>query len=118
MPGDHYNCPIGSYTHNIPLPPDRAPELDRTLGLMADIGYVKMEEVPGIPRLAETPGVIIYAPLGSAPVAPDAVLIAGRPGRLMILHEAARRAGVDVQAPLFGRPTCMAIPASQTMGVV
>ena len=24
VPGDHYNCPIGSYTHNIPLPPDRS----------------------------------------------------------------------------------------------
>ena len=34
-PQDHYNCPIGSYTHNIPLPPERAAELDQTLGLMA-----------------------------------------------------------------------------------
>ena len=22
VPADHYNCPIGAYTHNIPLPPD------------------------------------------------------------------------------------------------
>jgi hypothetical protein len=52
VPGDHYNCPIGSYTHHIPLPPDRVQELDQTLSLMAGIGYVRMEEVPGIPRLA------------------------------------------------------------------
>src|SRR5689334_5751495 len=32
--GDHHNCPIGAYTHHIPLPPDRAPELEQTLGLM------------------------------------------------------------------------------------
>jgi uncharacterized protein (DUF169 family) len=31
----------------------------------------------------------------------------------MLLHEAASRAGISVQ-PLFGRPTCMAIPAAMT----
>src|SRR5512138_1416389 len=48
VPGDHYDCPIGSYTHNIPLPSDRANELGDTLGLMADVGYLRMEEVSGI----------------------------------------------------------------------
>ena len=24
VPSDHYNCAIGSHTHNIPLPPERA----------------------------------------------------------------------------------------------
>ena len=76
-------------------------------GLMATIGYIKMEEVPGIPRLAEPPGVVVYAPLGDVPVDPDVVLFAGRPGRVMLLQEAALRAGVRAQAPLLGRPTCM-----------
>ena len=53
VPSDHYNCPVGSYTHNIALPPEREAELNGTLGLMVDIGYIKMEEVPGIPRLHE-----------------------------------------------------------------
>src|SRR5262245_57036844 len=57
---DHHNCPVGSYTHNIPLPVERAPELEQTLGLMTELGYLKMEEVPGIPRLARTPNVIVY----------------------------------------------------------
>src|SRR5574342_1432824 len=48
VPSDHYNCPVGSYTHNIALPQDRAQELDQTLTLMAAIGYLKMAEVPGI----------------------------------------------------------------------
>jgi hypothetical protein len=39
--GDHYNCPIGSYTHNLALPPDRAPELEQTLSFMTSIGYLK-----------------------------------------------------------------------------
>jgi len=116
VPGDHYNCPVGSYTHNIPLPPDREHELPQTLSLMTEIGYLKMEEVPGIARLAKTPGVIIYAPLGDTPVEPDAVILAGRPGGLMLLHEAATRSSIDVQ-PLFGRPTCMAIPAAMSQSI-
>ena len=118
VPGDHYNCPIGSYTHNIALPPERAPELDQTLSLMAKIGYIKMEEVPGIPRLSQPPGAVVYAPLGDTPVEPDVVLFTGRPGRVMLLQEAALRAGVRAQAPLLGRPTCMALPAALAYGVV
>ncbi len=117
VPGDHYNCPIGSYTHNIPLPPEREPELMQTLSMMTGIGYIRMEEVPSIPRLAASPGVVVYAPLGETPVEPDAVVVTGEPGRLMLLHEAAARSGIGVQ-PLFGRPTCMAVPASVTQSVV
>jgi uncharacterized protein (DUF169 family) len=112
VPEDHYNCPVGSYTHNIPLPPDRQPELEQTLGLMAGIGYLRMEEVPGIPRLPCTPGAVIYAPLGKTPVDPEVVLIAGRPASIMLLQEAALRAGVLANLPLLARPTCMAIPAA------
>src|SRR5579871_113669 len=95
VPGDHYNCPIGSYTHNIALPPDRAPELEQTLTLMGTLGYVKMAEVPGIPRLPEQPGAVLYAPLSETPVDPDVVIFSGRPARLMLLGEAAIRAGVS-----------------------
>jgi uncharacterized protein (DUF169 family) len=118
VPADHHNCPIGSYTHNIPLPPDRATELPQTLTLMTELGYLKMDEVPGIPRLAQTPGVVIYAPLAESPVDPDVVLVAGRPGRVMLLQEAALRAGISAPAPLLGRPTCMALPASIAHGVI
>jgi uncharacterized protein (DUF169 family) len=116
-PADHHNCPIGSYTHNIPLPPAREPELMQTLSLMAEIGYIRMEEVAGIPRVPASPGTVIYAPLGETPMAPDAVLVSGPPGRLMLLHEAATRSGVPMQ-PLFGRPTCMAIPAAMGNAMV
>ena len=118
VPRDHYNCPIGAYTHNLSLPPDRARDLDQTLSFMTGIDYIRMEEVPGIPRLARPPEVVVYAPLGDTPGDPDVVLFAGRPGRLMILQEAALRAGVVVQAPLLGRPTCMALPAALAGGVV
>lgn len=118
VPNDHYNCPIGSYTHNLPLPPHRAHELDQTLSFMAGVGYIKMEDVPGISRLTQPPGVVIYAPLGDTPVEPDVVVFSGRPGRVMLLQEAAGRAGVDAKVPLLGRPTCMALPAALAHGVV
>jgi uncharacterized protein (DUF169 family) len=117
VPADHANCAIGGYTHNIPLPPERAAELDGTLGFMAGLGYVRREEVPAIPRLAATPGAVVYAPLGETPVDPDVVLVAGRPGRLMWLYEAAVRAGVTPRLPLLGRPTCMVLPAALAGGV-
>ncbi len=118
VPGDHYNCPIGSYTHNIPLPEDRAHELDQTLALMTDIGYLETAEVPGIPRLPRSPGAVVYAPLAEMPVDPDVVLFSGPPGRVMLLQEAAARAGVGGQAPLLGRPTCAALPAALAHGAV
>jgi uncharacterized protein (DUF169 family) len=100
---DHHNCPIGGYTHNVPLPDDRAKDLEQTLGLMVGLGYVRMEEVPGIPRLPKTPGAVVYAPLGD---------------RVMLLLEAAGRAGVATQPGLLGRPTCMALPAALGGGAV
>lgn len=78
---DHYNCAVGSHTHNIPLPPERAKELEQTLSFMADISYIKMEEVPGIPQLAKMPGAVVYSPLGDAPVDPDVVIFAARQRR-------------------------------------
>jgi hypothetical protein len=49
---------------------------------------------------------------------PGVVLFAGRPGGVMLLQEAAVRAGVGAQVPLFGRPTCLALPAALAHGVV
>jgi uncharacterized protein (DUF169 family) len=118
VPGDHFNCPIGSYTHGLTLPPARASELEQTLTLMAGLGYVRMEEVPAIPCLPRPPAAVVYAPLGEAPVAPDVAVLADLPGRLMLVHEAAMRAGVASGLPLLGRPTCMALPASLAHGSV
>ena len=115
-PEDHYNCPIGSYTHHIPLPKAREGELTATLSLMTDIGYLRLAEVPEVPRLSKTPAATIYAPLGKTPVDPDAIIVTGTPGGLMLLHEAAARAGATPTS-LLGRPTCMAIPAALASGL-
>lgn len=118
VPSDHYNCAVGSHTHNIPLPPERAKELEQTLSFMTDIGYIKMEEVPGIPQLAMMPGAVVYSPLGDTPVDPDVVIFAGPAAQIMLLQEAVHRAGRTAQFPMLGRPTCMAIPAAMAKGAV
>ncbi len=117
VPSDHYSCPIGSYTHGLDLPADRAGELTGVLGYMAEIGYVKMEEVPSIPRWAGGTGAVVYARLGEAPIAPDVVVLAVRPGAAMLLGEAARAAGCASSLPPLPRPTCMAIPAAAGQGM-
>ena len=118
VPSDHYNCAIGAYTHGMPLPTERAQELETTLGFMAGIGYVRQEEVSGIPTLQSTPAAVVYAPLGDTPVDPDVVLFWGAASRVMLLQEAARRAGIASGLSTFGRPTCMAVPASLALGMV
>jgi len=117
-PSDHYNCPVGSYTHNIALPEDRAQDLPSILGTMTSLGYLKMEEVPEIPVLPKPPKNILFAPLGDTAVDPDVVLFVATASKLMLLEEAALRAGVASKLPLLPRPTCMAIPAALEHGMV
>ena len=85
---------------------------------MFDLGYVKPEEVPQIPRLPKTPVAILYSPLGDSPVDPDVVLFACKPSAAMLLNEAAGRAGVASGMPALGRPTCMALPATMAHGSI
>ena len=118
VPEDHFNCAVGAYTHNIALSAEREQETGVTLKMMFDLGYVKPEELPQIPRLTKSPAVVVYSPLGQAPVAPDVVLFTCRPRFAMLLNEAANRAGVASGASVLGRPTCMALPASLQHGAV
>lgn len=115
--GDHLNCPVGGYTHNA-LPAERMPELQDALKLMTGIGYVRMEEIPGVFQMPKAAATVVYAPLGDTPLPPDVVLAAGKPLGVMLLSEAATRAGAMSSLPLLGRPTCMAIPAAIAHGAV
>jgi len=118
LPENHFNCAVGAYTHNIALSPEREKETEQTLKMMFDLGYVKPEEVPEIPRLAKPPAAILYAPLGDSQAQPDVVLFALQPAQAMLLNEAAGRAGVGSGAPALGRPTCMALPAALEHGTI
>lgn len=116
LPADHYNCPVGAYTHNVDLPADRAHELPDVLGVMASLGYLNMDEVPAIPRWRASPGAIVYARLAEAPVAPDVVVLSVRPHAAMLLGEAARAEGASAGIEPLPRPTCMALPAAAAHG--
>src|SRR5207344_1989170 len=83
LPADHFNCAVGAYTHNIALSPEREKETEQTLQLMFGVGYIRPEDVPGIPRLKKTPVATVYAPLGAAPLEPSVVLFACRPSAAM-----------------------------------
>ncbi|HSE02772.1 MAG TPA: DUF169 domain-containing protein [Methylomirabilota bacterium] len=108
---DHYNCPVGSYTHGVTLPPERARELEDVVGTMVGLQYIRMEEVGALPRRAEPLRVAVYAPLSEAPVPPDVVMVRGRARQIMLVAEAARAAGLAGDTAAMGRPACAMIPA-------
>ena len=111
VPTDHFNCAVGPYTHAIDLPPERAEELNQTLGLMVDNGYIEMAEVPAIPRLDRAPACVAYGPADAAGFAPQVVLLTANPAQAMLIYEAALRIGAAA-APtnLLGRPSCAVLP--------
>jgi uncharacterized protein (DUF169 family) len=118
VPADHFNCAVGAYTHKIQLPPERVQETETTLGMMFNLGYVRPEEVPGIPQLSKEPAAVVFAPLGDAPVAPSVVIFSCKAPAAMLLNEASIRAGASSTMPLLGRPSCMALPAALASGTV
>jgi uncharacterized protein (DUF169 family) len=109
---DHHNCPVGSFTHGITLPPERARELEDVVGTMVGLQYIRMEEVGALPRRAAPFGVAVYGPLAQAPAPPDVVLVRGRARQIMLVAEAARAAGLAGDTAAMGRPACAMIPAA------
>ncbi len=117
VPEDHLNCAVGSYTHQIDLPPARAHELMDTVHFMVEKRYLDPSEVPGIPRLASSPAVVSYAPVDEARFAPDVVVVAARPGQAMLLYEAALKAGAaEPLMATLGRPGCAILPLTAERG--
>jgi len=111
VPADHYNCAVGSYTHNIALPADRAQELEGTIGFMVQNNYLAMAEVPGIPVLQDSPQVVAYGPAGEVPFEADVVLVAAKPAQAMLIYEAALKAGAgNALTNTLGRPGCAVLP--------
>jgi uncharacterized protein (DUF169 family) len=109
---DHYNCPVGSFTHGVTLPPERARELEDVVSTMVGLQYIRMEEVGTLPHRTEPFRVAVYAPLAEAPLDPDVVLVRGRARQIMLVAEAARGAGLEGDGATLGRPACAVIPAA------
>jgi len=107
---DHYNCPVGAYTHGIELPAERREELDGVMGMMLELKYLQEEELATIPRRVETFGVVVYAPWSLSPCEADVVMVQGNAKQIMLLWEAARAVGIHGTSEMMGRPTCAMIP--------
>ena len=113
LPSDHWNCAIGSHTHKIGLPADRANELPATIGFMVETRYLDAAEVPGIPTLDRAPAAVAYAPAASDAFKADVVLLAVTPAQSTLVFEAALKAGIAVgTAGASSRPSCAILPAS------
>ena len=109
---DHQNCPVGAFTHGVELSPAKGQELEGLIGTMVELKYLKMEEVPQIPHRLQPLQVAAYAPLTEATFDPDLVIFRGNARQIMLLSEAARRAGVFEAGAVMGRPACSMLPQS------
>ena len=114
--GDHYNCPIGAYTHGVDLPTEKARELEGLMGTMIGLEYLKSEEVPSIPHRTAPFGVAIYGPFPVAPFDADVVVVRGRPKQVMLVTEAAHMAGIGSEVAARLRPTCAMLPETMQTG--
>jgi uncharacterized protein (DUF169 family) len=113
LPADHWNCAVGSHTHKIGLPAERAAELGATIGFMAETRYLDPAEVAGIPTLDREPAAVAYAPATSDAFAPDVVLMAVNSAQATLVFEAGLKAGISRGvAAASSRPSCAILPAS------
>jgi len=113
---DHWGCPVGAHTHNVPMPPEKQQELQGMVGTMVQLEYIRMEEIPQIPQRRRPMAIASYAPLEAATFRPDAVLVRGNARAIMLLAEAAAAAGAPVHGGVMGRPTCAFIPVTADEG--
>jgi uncharacterized protein (DUF169 family) len=114
-PKDHDLCAIGTFTHNIEGTAAHEADRGAALKVFAELGYVKPEDIPLIPTLARRPRHVVYAPLASAPVAPDVVLLFVRASQALILAEAFESLERG-HAPAMGRPACAIVPQAVNSG--
>ena len=121
-PDDHANCPIGAYTHGVPLTAEHGAQLQSMLGTMIELKYVKSDEVPAFPHRTAPLQVVAYAPMSQAAFTPDLVIFRGNVRQIMLLAEAARAAGVFESGSVMGRPACAMVPraleASQSVASI
>jgi uncharacterized protein (DUF169 family) len=115
-PEDHFNCPVGAFTHGVTLPDPQRIELEGLISTMITLEYLQGEEVAGIPHRHEPLKIAVYAPLEDATFKPDVVIVRGNVRQMMLISEAARSAGVFNGADVLGRPACAMIAHANDTG--
>jgi uncharacterized protein (DUF169 family) len=115
-PDDHKNCAVGMFTHHMPLTTTAQQEdLNTCLKVFGDLGYVRSEDIAGIPVLQNETKFVTYAPLASAPVAPSAILVFANSRQSLAITEAIQQVDHSVP-PALGRPACAVIPQAVNTG--
>jgi uncharacterized protein (DUF169 family) len=107
---DHKRCPVGAHTHNVRLSTAEQEELMGLIETMVELSYLRIQDVPQIPKRTTPMQVAVYSPLADAPVPPDVVLVRGNARQLMLLAEASHAAGFAGTGATMGRPTCAVLP--------
>src|SRR5262245_52484438 len=68
----HEHCAIGTFTHGMAASsPAHESERAAALATFAELGYVRPEDIPQIPRMDRQIEVVSYVPLAAARPAPD-----------------------------------------------
>lgn len=108
-PEDHGNCSVGSVTHGLLAPSEVTDRGD--VAELVGAGWVGPDVLDQLPRVAERPGSVVYAPLGESPVPPDVVLLRVNARQLMVLSDAIP--GLSIQ----GKPQCHIVAVAKEQGV-
>jgi uncharacterized protein (DUF169 family) len=107
---DHANCSVGSFTHGF-LTLQEAAAKDDVCAVL-ESGWVDVASVQALPRVAEKPGTIVYAPLANAVVAPDVVLLRINALSLMTLKDAIPALRIE------GKPQCHIVAIAKEQGEI
>lgn len=112
---DHESCAIGMHTHHLQQSPAQQKDLMDALGVFAELGYVRAEDIPQIPVLEHPSRYITYAPLSDSALTPDVVLLFVRADQTLILAEATQQIERE-HAPAMGRPACAVVAQAINSG--
>ena len=115
-PKDHDNCAVGMHTHHMPLvTASQQADLNDSLKVFGDLGYIRPEDIAGIPVLKDEAKYVVYAPLASTPLPPSAVLLFANSRQSLAITEAVQQVEPGVP-PALGRPACAVIPQAINTG--
>jgi len=107
---DHANCSVGSFTHGF-LSLEEAASKDDVCAVL-ESGWVDVASVQGLPRVAEKPASVVYAPLALADLTPDVVLLRINGFALMTLKDAIPALRIE------GKPQCHIVAIAKEQGQV
>jgi uncharacterized protein (DUF169 family) len=99
----------------MPLATRAQEDLSDCLKVFADLGYVRPEDIPGIPVLKDESKYVIYTPLATATLPPATVLLFANSRQSLAITEAVQQVEPGT-TPALGRPACAVVPQAINSG--